>query len=88
MPTGLQEPKKRGFQISFATDFYSCCSQVSPPLIYTSELILCSRIFRRPALLISRRVGLGTRTWKALPKPGMAPGIVSVPGQFHQGEVA
>ena len=26
MPTGLQEPKKGGFEISLATDLYSCCS--------------------------------------------------------------
>ena len=32
MPTRLQEPKKGGFEISLATDLYSCCSQVSPPL--------------------------------------------------------
>ena len=32
MPTGLQEPKKGGFEISLATDLYNCCSYVSPPL--------------------------------------------------------
>ena len=35
MPTGLQEPKKGGFEISLATDLYSCCSEVSPPLNFT-----------------------------------------------------
>ena len=53
MPTGLQEPKKGGFEISLATDLYSCCSLVSPPLSRSNlKLDYCQALYHE--LLIAQ----------------------------------
>ena len=42
VPTGHQEPKKGGFEISLEPDLYSCCSYVSPLLKKTDPWTGCS----------------------------------------------